>query len=90
MTRTLTITKARENLPTLVDSASKRMDDYIITVNGVPSAVIMSVAEYESLQETNDILSDPALMNSIKQGEKEINEGKGIPWEDLKKELRLE
>lgn len=89
MTRTLTITKAREELPTLVDRASKRMDDYIITVNGVPQAVIMSVAEYESWQETNEIMNDPKLMRDIRQGEKEIEEGKGIPWEDVKKELGL-
>lgn len=90
MTHTLTITKARQELPTLIDRASKRMDDYIITVNGVPAAIIMSVAEYESWQETNEIMSDPKLMHDIKQGEKEIKEGKGIPWEDVKKELGLE
>ena len=67
MIRTLTITKAREELPTLVDRASKRMDDYIITVNGIPQAIIMSVAEYESWQETNEILANPSLMKSIKQ-----------------------
>ena len=89
MTRTLTITKAREELPTLVDRASKRMDDYIITVNGVPQAIIMSVAEYESWQETNEIMNDPKLMRDIRLGEKEIEEGKGIPWEDVKKELGL-
>lgn len=90
MTHTLTITKARQELPTIVDRASKKMDEYIITVNGVPAAVIMSVAEYESIQETNEIMNDPKLMRDIKQGEKEIEEGKGIPWEDVKKELGLE
>lgn len=87
MINTLPITKAREELPKLVDNANKKLDEYIITVNGSPAAVLMSVAEYESWKETIEILSDPKLMKSIREGEKEIDEGKGIPWEDVKKEL---
>ncbi len=90
MTKTLPITKAREDLTTLVDNANKRLDEYIITVNGSPAAVLISAAEYESWKETNDIMSNPELLKAIKQGEKEINEGKGIPWEDVKKELDLD
>jgi len=89
MIRTLTITKAREELPTLVDRASKRMDDYIITVNGIPQAIIMSVAEYESWQETNEILANPSLMKSIKQGEEDIKNGKFVTLEELEKDLHL-
>lgn len=90
MIKTLPITKARENLTTLVDKASKLLDEYIITVNGSPAAVLMSAQEYESWKETMEILSDPSLVKAIKQGEKEIKMGKGIPWEDVKKELHLD
>ena len=90
MTKTLPITKAREDLTTLVENANKRLDEYVITVNGIPAAVLISAAEYESWKETNDIMSDPKLLKAIKQGEKEIREGKGIPWEDVKKDLKLE
>lgn len=90
MIKTLPITKAREELTTLVDKANKLLDEYIITVNGSPAAVLMSAAEYESWKETMEIMSDPGLMKAIRQGEKEIAEGKGIPWEDLKKELDLD
>lgn len=90
MIKTLPITKARKNLTTLVDKASKLLDEYIITVNGTPAAVLMSAAEYESWKETTEILSDPGLMKAIRQGEKEIKQGKGIPWEEVKKELKLD
>jgi len=90
MIHTLPITKARENLTSLVDNAKKKLDEYIITVNGSPAAVIISAAEYESWKETNEIMSDPGLMKAIKQGEKEIKEGKGIPWEEVKKDLGFE
>lgn len=87
MIRTLPITKAREDLTTLVDKASRLLDEYIITVNGKPAAVLMSAQEYESWKETNEILADPGLVKAIRKGEKEIKEGKGIPWEEVKKEL---
>lgn len=87
MTTTLSITKARKDFPTLVSNAQKRLQDYVITVQGAPAAILISVDEYESLHETLDILSDKKLMKSIRQGEKEIREGKYEDWEDVKKEL---
>lgn len=87
MTKTLPITEARENLATLVSDAKTKLDEYIITVNGKPAARLMSNDEYESLRETLEILSDKKLMKSIRQGEKELAEGKGQPWEEVKKEL---
>ncbi len=90
MTHTLPITKAREDLTSIVDNVNKKLEEYVITVNGTPAAVIISAAEYESWKETNDIMSNPKLLEAIKQGEKEIREGKGILWEDVKKELEQE
>ena len=89
MTKTLSITKAREDLTTLVDRASRLLDEYVISVNGSPSAVIISATEYDSWKETNEIMSDAGLVRSIKQGEKELNEGKGLDWEDVKKQLKI-
>jgi len=90
VTKTLPITKAREDLTTLVENANRRLDEYVITVNGTPAAVLISAAEYESWKETNDIMSDSKLLKAIRQGEKEIQEGKGLAWKDVKKELALE
>lgn len=90
MTHTLPITKAREKLTTLVENANKKLEEYIITVNGSPAAVLISAAEYESWKETNDIVADAALLKAIKQGEKDIKAGKGISWEKVKKELDLD
>ena len=56
-------------------------------MNGTPAAVLMSVKEYESWKETIEIMSDPGLMKEIKEGEKEIENGKGMKWEEAKKEL---
>lgn len=89
MTHTLPITKAREELATLVENANKKLEEYIITVNGSPAAVLISAAEYESWKETNEIKSDPGLMKAIKQGEREIEKGDFVTLEELEKELNL-
>ncbi len=89
MTTTLSITKARNELPNLVDNAKKKLAEYIITVNGSPAAVIISAAEYESWKETNEIMNDPALLKAIKEGEEDIKAGRTYDWEEIKKELKL-
>lgn len=47
MIKTLPITEARENLTTLVSRANKRLDEYVITVNGKPAAVLISIERFE-------------------------------------------
>lgn len=89
MTRTLPITEARQKLPTLIDRASRMLDEYVVTVNGKPAAVIMSAREYEGWRETNEILADKKLMRAIKEGEEDIKKGRVYDWEDVKKELKI-
>ena len=89
MIQTLSISKARKELTTLVDKAKTRLDEYVITVNGAPAAVLISAEEYESWKETNEIMSDPSLVKAIKQGEKDIKKGDYITLEELNKELKL-
>jgi len=89
MIKTLPITKAREDLTLLVNRASRLLDEYVITVNGSPAAVLMSANEYESWKETNDILADAELVAAIKQGEQDIKKGKYISFEQLKKNLKI-
>lgn len=89
MTHTLSITQARGNLPTLVDNAQKKLHEYVITVNGSPAAILMPISEYESLIETNEILANPKLMQDIKEGEKDIQNGNFVTLEEFEKELQL-
>lgn len=90
MTKTLSITSARADLPKLVSNAKEKLDEYIITVNGVPEAILMSIAEFESWKETLEIMADQSLMKAIRQGEADIKNGNVYDWEDVKKELGLD
>jgi prevent-host-death family protein len=58
---TLTISKAQAGLPKLCNSGKS----YLITKRDEPTAVLMPVADYESLIETVDLLSNPKAMQLI-------------------------
>jgi antitoxin YefM len=87
MTLTVPLTELRPKLPKIMDGISKSFDRCIVTRHGKPEAVIISEDDYESLMETLDVLSDQKLMKEIKAAQTELNQGKGVPWDKLKKKL---
>lgn len=89
MTIILPITKVREDLPNIVNKVKKIWSRYVVTVKGIPQAVIMSHDEYESLMETLDILSDPNAMKDIREAEADLKAGRYYDWEEVKKELGI-
>lgn len=58
-----------------------------VTRRGKPVLAIMSWDLYESVTETLEIMSDPEMMAAFRQGVKDLEEGRTIPLEQLKKEL---
>ena len=79
--RTISYSEARQNLSaTMVQTVEDRAPILITRQNGAP-CVLMSLEEYESLEETAYLLRSPAnakhLMNSIE----ELRAGKGIERE---------
>lgn len=89
MTTTLPLTKARKDLPTMVDNAQKKFSEYVITVHGTRAAVLISAAEYDSWKETNEIRNNPSLLRAIRQGEKDIAKDDYVTLEDLREELKI-
>ncbi len=87
---TVSATQARAKLYELIDEVSLSGKRIGITKKGETKAILISAEEYESWQETNEILVDKALMRAIRQGEKDIKEGKVRDWEDVKKELGID
>ena len=86
---TIPANQARQNFYNLLNQVIE--EDKIIKVhrrNG-QRVVMMSEEEFESWQETLEIMGDPELMASIRRGEKEIEAGEVISYEELKKSLKL-
>lgn len=84
---TISATIAKATLYNLLDEVSRKRKRISITEKGKTKAVLMSAEELESLEETMEILADKKLMRDIRQGEKDIAEGRYSDWEDVKKEL---
>jgi prevent-host-death family protein len=68
-----------------------------VTQNGKPVMTILPASTLrelletiESLEETLEVLQDKELMASFRRGVQEMNDGKGIPWEEVKREMGWE
>ena len=62
----------KNRLSEVVERLEREHGRVIITKHGRPAAVVISIEDLEGLEETLDILSDPALMRRIKKAEAEI------------------
>lgn len=86
---TVSATTARANFYELINQVSTSGKRVGITKKGETKAVLISVEELESWEETNEILADKKLMKDLKQAEIDIKEGRFITFEQLKKDLKL-
>ena len=92
----MSILEAQEALSRLPEQFVEDSDPVIVTQDGKPVMVILPFSDYERIAaidaalETLEILEDEETMAAIRQGEQELAEGKGIPWEDVKRELGLD
>jgi antitoxin YefM len=72
--KTLSLSEAKMKLSALVEAVQAADEDIIITKNGSPAAVLISMEEFESLKETEAVLSDRALMEEIRTGLRSLEE----------------
>ena len=64
----LSLSEAKIKLSELVESVRSMDEEFVITKNGRPAAVLVNPDEFESWKETTEIKSDSELMKEIKQG----------------------
>ncbi len=87
---TVSATQARANLYDLIDKVALSGKSVAITNKGETKAVLVSPEELASWEATLDVMSDPELVEGIKEGEADIKAGRVVDWEDVKKELGLD
>lgn len=73
----ITYTEARENLATTIKKVCRNHDPVIITRKREDSVVMMSLDDYESLQETSYLLRSPKNAQRLMESIKELKGGKG-------------
>nr|WP_198946201.1 type II toxin-antitoxin system Phd/YefM family antitoxin [Pseudofrankia asymbiotica] len=83
---------AKARLSAVVDEVRDTHDRVVITRNGRPEVVMLAVSDLEALEETLDLLSTPGALEQIRQAEADIDAGKGIDADQLRREFaaRLE
>jgi antitoxin YefM len=79
----------RRELTDILDKLPEQGGKMVVTQHGKPQAVLMDLDSYLDLLETLEDLQEPGFIESIHQGAKEIKQGKGIPHEQLLKDLKL-
>ena len=85
----LPITEARDELTSLPDKLSATHETVTVTRRGKPVLAILPWEEYEALVETLEVMADDALMSELRRSIKEAKQSKLIPWEQVKRKLKL-
>jgi prevent-host-death family protein len=81
---TLPLAEIKKRLSQIVDGVEQHHDRIVLTRHGRPAAVIMSPHDLESLEETLDILSNPATMREIRRSERAIEQGDSVTVDELR------
>jgi antitoxin YefM len=76
--KAITYTAARENLASTMDEVCRDRSPLIITRNRDQSVVMLSLEEYEGLQETAHLLRSPANARRLLESIRDLENGKGI------------
>lgn len=83
---TLPISEARKKIFEIAKEVQKPNKYYTLTEKGRPKAVIMSAEEFESWEETLEVIRDfPNLKKDIKQAEQDYKKGNYITLDELLK-----
>lgn len=75
--KAITYTAARENLAATMDKVCEDSAPVIITRKREQAVVMMSLDEYEALEETAYLLKSPANARRLLESIQQLNQGKG-------------
>lgn len=85
---TLPLAEARNNLSKIVDEVERTHDAVTITRNGRPSAVVISVDDYESMMETFALLDSSEEQASLARAKEEYERGDVVTGDEMAELMR--
>ena len=74
----ITYSAARANLATTMDRVCNDHEALIITRNGAQSVVMLSLEDFQALEETAYLLRNPANVKRILAAVEQLSAGKGV------------
>lgn len=87
MAKTVPVKALRAELAELLDQVADRREHIIVTRHGRPAAAIVPIDEYEGLEETAEILSDPAAVRAIQRGLADLKAGRVSTLDEVRADL---
>jgi len=76
--KTMTFTETRANFAAALDAVENDAEELVITRAGHEPVVVVSLAEYESLKETDYLLRNPANAEHLRRSLAELDSGRGV------------
>jgi antitoxin YefM len=73
------LAEVKNRLSEVVDRLEREHGRVVITKHGRPAAVMLSLEDLESLEETLAVLSDPGLVAAIAEADAEVAAGSTTP-----------
>jgi prevent-host-death family protein len=91
MPKEITAINLRHKLGEILDAVANKRQRFLIKRAGIPAAVLLSVPDFEDLQDLIDTAfeqQDKAFQKSLADARGEINAGKVATLDDLRRDLR--
>lgn len=84
MTEAMPLHQAKAHLSEVVDRVVSSHERVVITRHGRHDAVLMSVADLESLEETLNLLSDPTAVSELAEARAAVARGEGLDADQVR------
>lgn len=88
MSEVLSLADVKAHLSELVSRVDRQHDRVTVTVHGRPSAILLSPADLEAMEETIAILSDDGAVRQLAASEAELARGEGESAQELADAMR--
>lgn len=89
MARIVPFTEARAKLTELIDEVEARHEHVVITRKGRPAAVVVSPDEWDSIEETLNVLQDEATLADLRESDEDVEAGRVFSLDEVRRELGL-
>ena len=84
MSATLPLAEVKAKFSEMIDRVEQQHDRITVTRNGRPAAVLVSPEDLAALEDTLDLLSDPAALAEIAEARREAKSGTTVSADQLR------
>jgi antitoxin YefM len=87
----ITAINLRHNLGEILDQVANKHERFLVKRAGIPVAILLSVADYKDLEDLVDTWyeqKDPKFQESLVKARQEIEVGKIVTLDDLRRDLK--